>query len=333
MWNPNAYRDTDFGLSADDSFEPAGGDTAFTPGAGDPYIQTVLGPIDPDEVGVALVHEFLQWRPHSTGSRDTLLNEPQAAMLDLEAFFTASGRTVVSATTPDDGRDAGVLRSLAQLAPVHLVAATGYSAFPSSEGEREGIRTRIQCDVEEGLDGTTTKPGMLSGTIPLQGSPDSIRAAVQMLAEAQRACGLPVTIVSDSDEGVMTAREAGFALERLIITGPGVLNPVIALRIAETGAFVLFAPLDGANRNADRRVAGWIADLVAAGHGDKVLVSHGFRKRSRLNGYGGRPGLAFIVEQFAVMLLESGLGAVDVRAMLVDNAARALSMCRATHLA
>jgi predicted metal-dependent phosphotriesterase family hydrolase len=333
MWNPNAYRDTDFGLPDDESFEPSGeGDTDFTPGPGDPYVQTVLGPLHPDEVGVALIHEFLQWRPRSPAPPDTLLNDPKAAMLELEAFFTASGRTVVSVTTPDDGRDAGVLRSLAQLAPVHLVATTGYSAFPSTGRELEVIRRRIQRDIEDGLDGTTTKPGMLTGTLPQEGSPRSVQAAMQMLAEIQRESGLPATIVSNADDAVSITQAAGFIPQRLIVSGSGMLNPDDAMRVAESGAFVLFSSLDGSNRAADQGTARRIASLVAEGHGDQVLVSHGFRERARLNGYGGQPGLAFIVEQFAVMLLECGLEAADVRLMLVDNTSSALSMRRATHL-
>ena len=47
--------------------------------------------------------------------------------------------------------------------------------------------------------------------------------------------------------------------------------------------------------------------------------------RSSLTGYQGRPGFPYVIEQFAVMLLEEGMEAHDVRKMLVDNAAAALA--------
>ncbi|MDQ4044809.1 MAG: hypothetical protein M3173_05105, partial [Chloroflexota bacterium] len=101
MWNPRNYRDSDYGLSDDERFEPFdANDDEFVPGEGEPFIQTVLGPIAPEDVGVALVREHLQWRPGR-------LTDVQAALTDLEAFFTASGRTIVSATARDAGRDAG----------------------------------------------------------------------------------------------------------------------------------------------------------------------------------------------------------------------------------
>ncbi|HYH13168.1 MAG TPA: hypothetical protein VD789_12495, partial [Thermomicrobiales bacterium] len=107
MWNPDTYRDTDYGLVDNDTFEPIDDvEEDFEPAEGEPYIQTVLGPIRLEEAGVALVHEHLQWDPPLDAPADTdnRINDVHSTLLDLEAFFSVSGRTIVSATPAVAGR-------------------------------------------------------------------------------------------------------------------------------------------------------------------------------------------------------------------------------------
>lgn len=321
MWNPNAYRDTDYGLPDDEPFAPDDIEEDFVPGEGEPYIQTVLGPIRPAEAEVALMHEYVQWRPGGLGN-------PRAALVDLEAFFTASGRTIVSAATPDAGRDAAVLLTIAEHVPVHIVAATGWSEVGENRLDIDAVGSQITSDIEQGMDGTPARPGMLVGAAGGMVEGSASANALRLLAAAQRECGLPVTVMTDRPSDVDLALSAGLHLESLIIGGDAVRGPDIARLVAEAGAWVLFAPLPAKNDEDDRRAARLVASLAERGLTDRLLVSSGFRERGRLNGYGGQPGLAYIVEQFAVMLLESGMEAPGVRSILVDNAARALSVRR-----
>jgi predicted metal-dependent phosphotriesterase family hydrolase len=319
MWNPNAYRDTDYGLTEDEPFEPDDIEEDFLPGDGEPHIQTVLGAIRPEEAEVALVHEYVQWRPAGLG-------DPQAALVDLEAFFTSSGRTLVSAATPDAGRDLGVLLTLAQHVPVHIVAATGWSGVSERRLDVDGLASQVESDVEQGMDGTPVRPGMLMGAVGGM-LEDAVSAdALRVLAAAQRRSGLPATVMAERPGDVERALSAGFAPKSLMIGGVAARDSGIAALVADAGAWVLIAPLSGENGEDDRRAARLVASLAERNLADRLLVSSGFRERRRLNGYGGQPGLAYIVEQFAVMLLESGMEAPGVRSILVDNAARALSV-------
>ena len=52
MWDPQAYRDTDYGLEAIDSFEPEDFNQGDDVDLSQPHIMTVLGPIEPDQLGV-----------------------------------------------------------------------------------------------------------------------------------------------------------------------------------------------------------------------------------------------------------------------------------------
>jgi phosphotriesterase-related protein len=329
MWNPDTYRDTDFGLDPDEAFEPQDDlDDDFRPEEGEPFVTTVLGPIRPDEIGVALVREHLQWVPtEPSGDPDRRLNDATAALQDLEAFFTVSGRTVVSATPAGAGRDARALIWLARRAPVHVVGATGYVG-----GDGESIRVRIAIDLREGMDGTAARPGIY--VIGAEQRSVAEDAAIDEIGHQRPSHDVPVLAIAPAGrqrEILDRLASAGVPAGRVIVAGAGSLPPDDIGPMLDDGAWLLFDGL-GESGDSDQLHARRIVELVSEGNADRILLSHGYRRRSLLTGYGGGPGLSYIVEQFAVMLLEVGLEALDVRRMLVDNAVAALtSVARETH--
>jgi phosphotriesterase-related protein len=322
MWNPDTYRDTDFGLDREETFEPATDlEEEYRPGAGDRFVMTVLGPIRPDEVGVALVREHLQWLPSAaTSDSDARLDDSRAALQDLEAFFTVSGRTVVSATPAGAGRDARGLLWLAQRAPVHIVAATGWVG-----GDASGVRERIEADLEQGMDGTGARPGVfvIGGEEGSEVEPDAIAEIARQRSRHDLAV-LSLAPARRQREVVERLCEASVPASRVVVAGAGGLPSGDVEPLLSAGPWLLFDGI-GESREDDERMAREIAGLASAGHVDRILLSHGYRRRSFLTGYQGRPGHAYIIEQFAVMLLEHGLEALDVRRMLVDNAVAALA--------
>ena len=119
-------------------------------------IQTVLGPIDPADLGTTLAHEHalidlrcllepphdpeMQWlvdRPVDAGSRIALQERPYAskdnlmlqseehAALELQAFRDAGGQGLIDLTVDGIGPDASALRRLATRTGLHIVAGVG----------------------------------------------------------------------------------------------------------------------------------------------------------------------------------------------------------------
>jgi phosphotriesterase-related protein len=330
MWNPESYRDSDFGLESDETFEPSDDwEEEYWPEAGDPFVMTVLGPVRPDEVGVTLVREHLQWRPHdANGEPDAWLNDPMAALQDLEAFFTVSGRTLVSATPAGAGRDARALVWLARRAPVHIVGATGFIGG----ADPKVVRDAISRDLEEGMDGTPARPGIFvvgeENDAPSTAEGTAIEEVVAQWARHD----LPVMSLAPAQrQRAMVERldGAGVPAGRVIVSGAADLPPGDDGPLVNAGAWLLFDGI-GASGEADQRQARRIVELASEGGVDRIVLSHGYRRRSLLTGYQGRPGYAYFIEQFAVMLLEEGLEALDVRRMVIDNAVAALTSVAAT---
>jgi phosphotriesterase-related protein len=98
--------------------------------------------------------------------------------------------------------------------------------------------------------------------------------------------------------------------------------------VLDTGVFIAFDGVGKWRYGPDEDRAAAMSRLVDAGYADQLLVSGDMARRSLLRGYGGAPGLGYIVERFPLMLMEAGLDALAVRKLLVGNPARALTIRR-----
>ena len=103
--------------------------------------------------------------------------------------------------------------------------------------------------------------------------------------------------------------------------------------LADRGATLVFDlfgfdhSLIGVGRWAPRDldVAQTVVDLVTAGYGAQVMISHDIGVRSRLVAYGSW-GYAHIPRHVVPLLLELGLDAAQVAQILVANPARLLTV-------
>src|SRR5688572_11860274 len=112
----------DFGLAEYETYEPPEIDEDFD--LCQPHVMTALGPIEPEELGLTLHHVHLIGKWIDAGNPDLLLDEPAAALAELEDAFHAGLRSIVDVTTPEHGRNIRDVLWIAQRAPVHIILAT-----------------------------------------------------------------------------------------------------------------------------------------------------------------------------------------------------------------
>jgi phosphotriesterase-related protein len=153
-------------------------------------VMTVLGPVDPDDLGITLQHEHLlvdgtcffeladgpdaeefaglpltpelisRVRSQSCSNRDNLLLRDRAlAVKELEEFAGLGGKTVVDVTSSLGlGRDPKGLRSIAQQTSLHIVMGCGFYceyAHPEmvSRSSVAELTEYIVRELSEGVDG------------------------------------------------------------------------------------------------------------------------------------------------------------------------------------
>src|SRR6476660_4233409 len=96
---------------------------------GSEKINTVLGPVPADDLGVVAVHEaLLSVVPGAEHAYDLSLDRAEVFAIltrKLAAFRNQGGRTIVDSTGMFHGRDVRLYEALSRSTAVHIVASTG----------------------------------------------------------------------------------------------------------------------------------------------------------------------------------------------------------------
>jgi phosphotriesterase-related protein len=71
-----------------------------------------------------------------------------------------------------------------------------------------------------------------------------------------------------------------------------------------------------------------VVNAVRDGFGGQVVLGMDAARRRYWRGYGGAPGLGFLLNEFVPMLIEHGLTQRDVHRIFVENPAGAYSFSR-----
>ena len=325
----------DFGLEPGETFEPADLNDEFD--LSQPHVMTVLGPIEPEALGVTLHHEHVIAKPMDVGAADPdlLLDSVEAALAELEDAYIAGVRAIVDMTPADYGRDAAAIYWVAQRAPVHLIVATGHhkhqhaAAWVGDRSAREIAAMSID-EIRHGIPGTSVRPGVIKAGSSLNEITEIERRVFHAAAIAHHETGVPIS--THTDKGTMALeqlailREAGVTPERIIIGHLDfALDEDYLLRVLETGAYVSFDQVSKEKYALDTARAEMMHRLADAGHLDRLLFSGDLARKSYWLAYGGQPGFRYLVESFPVILMEAGFSAPEVRQLLVDNPRIALS--------
>jgi phosphotriesterase-related protein len=339
VWDPRTYEDTDYGLDPDETFEPENAGVEYDDVSLDkPHIMTVLGPIEPSELGITLVHEHLLCDPVAVTAEepDFRLDREDFASEEIEAFVTRGGRAIVECSPRDYGRNAAGLVRLAIKAPVHLVSVTGrhkhlHASRMENACDIASLTEEFVADLRHGMDGTPARAGLIKIGTSLDEITDVERASIHAAAAAHVVTGAPVT----------THTEAGtMALEQLDELQQGGVDPSRVIvghldrrldfdylsEIARRGTLLAFDQISKADYNADADRAAMLVRLIEAGYEDQLLISHDHGRKSLYIAYGGTPGITYIIERFMLDLMEAGASAFTVRKMLIENPARALAI-------
>jgi len=210
-------------------------------------VQTVLGTIAPEELGVTLPHEhclidmvawfiepseasqramahqpitlenlgWVRYHPMDHWENLRLLDE-ELAIKELELYKRAGGNSLVDVTNIGIARDPLVLTRLARATSLNIIMGSGYYAGPAHPPDmdsktEEDITEEIVRDVTVGVDNTGVCAGIIGEigcSYPLE---DNERKVLQASARAQQLTGAALTI--------HPGRHASAYLEALQILG------------------------------------------------------------------------------------------------------------------
>lgn len=314
-------------------------------------IQTVCGPIAPQQLGVCLPHEHL-WcdtrraaRPHLFGlfgGPDLILRDKELMHRELRSFRQAGGEALVEVTTPGWGRDVTVLRDISEQTGVHIIATTGFyvdACLPPLVDSRSVIQLAdgLLRELEQGVGSTGIRPGLLkvaTSTSRIEGREEK---ALQAVARAQTRTGRAITTHTPNarnpemaggnmGEAFLSFFEAyGVHPHRLIIGHVDARpRPESLVKLGRAGCYLAFDLVGAPHRLHDESRALLIKTLIDEGLLHRLLLSHDVCQHSHTQAGGGR-GFCHIFTHFLPRLRKWGISAGEIHTMMVDNVARVLT--------
>jgi predicted metal-dependent phosphotriesterase family hydrolase len=290
-------------------------------------VRTVLGDIDPAELGPCDAHEHLFLDTPAQPGEEFL--DVGKAIEETQTLADAGARSVVDWTPLGLGRDLDGLERVSRATGLHVVAATGLhrdAHYTADDPFREEPVDRLADRFVEEL---RDRCGIVKVGASYHHLTPFEAKAFEAAAAAHAGTGAPVCV--HTHHGTMGLR----IVEQLAAFGVPSTAVILAhvdrnpdaeehAETAETGASL---QLDGPGRTKywpDSTILRLIADLAEAGHGDRLLLGGDTGRRNMLRAYGGGPGLDYVFARFKPRL-ERELGTELAEQIFVSNPARAFA--------
>jgi phosphotriesterase-related protein len=309
------------------------------------HVQTVLGPIDPSDLGVTLPHEHTQialWHVPDRWDYWQLTRDEPLILEELAAYRVAGGGAIADLTLPGVGRDPAWLVGLAHASGLHIVMGGGWyrGAYYPPEGliDRRSVDDLADELVREATDGVGDT-GVRTGILGEIGTDKPWISALEervhrAVARAARRTGLAIsTHAVMSPVGLDQLRifeEEGADPTRVVI-GHADSYPSLDhyLGLIERGASIEFDFLGMSftptERHGEARVVELLCDVIARGHVEHVLLSQDVCHDSQLRRYEGN-GYTYLAESFLPRLRAAGVSEAEIGTMTVANPRRLLTL-------
>ena len=309
------------------------------------HIQTVLGPIDPTDLGFTLPHEHTQialWHVPDRWDYWQLTRDEPLILEELAAYREAGGSGVVDLTLPGVGRDPTWLAGIARSSGLHVIMGCGWyrGAYypPEARIDRRSVddlADELVRETAEGVGDTGIRPGIIGEIGTDKPWVSALEERVhRAAARAARRTGLAITT-----HGVLSAigldqlriiEDEGADPARVVI-GHADSFPRLDhyLAIVERGASLEFDFLGmsftPSERLGEGRIVELLCDLLGRGHVERIMLSQDVCHDSQLSRYGGN-GYTYLARSFLPRLREAGVGQAEIDTMTVANPRRMLAI-------
>jgi phosphotriesterase-related protein len=318
-------------------------------------VNTVLGPVPADELGVVSVHEaLLSVVPGAEHAYDVTMDRAEIFEVlarKLTDFRDHGGRTIVDSTGMFHGRDVRLYEALSRSTGVNIVASTGMGpeellggyfltpqTNPPTPWPAEKFADLFTKEVTEGMVVPRVErrapAGVVTTTATREGMTPTDESLFRGAARTALGTGVPVSVRFGSEalHDLDVVLDEQLPAERVVVGGLDRRDAAAAgapLAVAERGAFVAVdhVGLDDDEHLTDAERASLVLDLVKAGHVGRILLSS-----NAIGVAKGQPDrdlpFSYVASTFVPLLRSLGLTDEDAGRILVDNPRQLLTLRR-----
>jgi phosphotriesterase-related protein len=312
------------------------------------FVRTVLGDIEPGELGVTYAHEHLVidgGRPVEM-SADFLLADVDRLTAELRAGAAAGLQAAIDMMPADCGRNPVKIAELSRRSGVHLVAATGlhherfygpsHWSLRATEAE---LAELFVADVEDGIDERdyggpiVRRTDIRAGIVKVAGSEGGPsprdRPIFRAAASAHERTGVPIQTHCEAGAGAL--EQIALLVDAGVAPGQVSLSHVDKVvdrgyhrELFGSGAFAVYDQTFrwGDRDNGTLTLLEW---AVEDGHADQVMLGMDAARQGYYAAFGGSPGLPWLLDGFTTAMNERGIDAELRHRFFVDNPARAFA--------
>ncbi|MBH0120967.1 phosphotriesterase [Rhodococcus sp. HM1] len=312
-------------------------------------VNTVLGPIAPEELGIVAIHEHIGYGMPGSELDTRWWKTPEVRYEEtvpkLRKFHEYGGGTFVDVTGICNGRDIDYYKSLSAKTGVHIVACTGFvggdTALPFFERADVDYLTRqFVHEITVGIGDTGSRAGVIKVGVSRGGKmTDLDKRIYRAAARAALDTGVPILthLAIDAENAIAIFTEEGLPLHRVLFghADDGVNSEKTRdTWIAQQGGRVGFDTFGYETELEDppfwarprRQRLDHFLRFLGAGHLDQALA--GVDANCSPLGWPGVKGhtVNYLFEDLIPDLREAGLDDATITKLFVENPADFLTI-------
>jgi phosphotriesterase-related protein len=321
---------------------PVRQDPARQPDEINGQIWTVLGPVDPQDLGLADAHAHL-WIEAVPGiaSGSPVLDDRAASLEELQRFRRAGGSAIVDCQPYGCGRNGRVLAELARATGTHVIACTGFHLrkyYPAraatwSWTEQQAVNfftMELERGLSESLDwNVPIRAGFIK--VACEASLESsARHLLAAAAQASRTCGAAIEIHTEKGqqaEHILAFFSSQQVEPRRLVLCHTDKRPDFGLHreLAQAGVLLEYDTFFRPKYEPEKNLWPLIEKMVVAGLDGAVALAADLADGAIWTVNGGRYGLPGLLTHVRPRLLEMGFVGETVDRMLGGNIAARLA--------
>ncbi len=314
------------------------------------YIQTVLGTIKPEELGVTDYHDHLITigGGEEKADRDLRLDRVDYAIEAMRSFKQHKGDALVDMNPIDCGRQIEMLKEIAQASGVHIIACTGFQRSIYYDPEHwvnkypvEEVARLIAEEVEVGVEinnyngpivtRSTAKAGVIKCATHYNMIKPMERKTIEAACMASIRTGAPISTHTERGtmglETIELVKQFGVDPCRVTL-GHVDRNPDLEYhkKMAAQGVTLGYDGPSRAKYWPDSVIIELIKGMCDAGYADHIMLGGDNGRASMWKEYYGAYGHNYILDVFVPRMRESGISEENIEKILVKNPARQFSI-------
>ena len=296
-----------------------------------PFVRTVLGDIQPEEMGLTYSHEHIVIEESfsTLANPEFILNDTVRISADLNEFYQLGGRTMVDTMPAACGRNILKLAEVSRNSNVNIIAPTGIHLeiyYPPNHWRYhltvDELTELFIKDITEGIDEydycspvikrTLHKAGMIKLATGDEKITDHQRKIFEAVVNAHLETGAPILTHTNCGNLAMDQVELflklGADLNHVVISHVDKQRDMTFHRdLVQTGVYVEYDSHFRLMTKGDD----WTYRLLESmlpNYFDRIVIGMDMAKNTYWKSYGGKPGLIYLLTEFRQELETRGIG-------------------------